>query len=192
MQSYLHIPNTRVVTWRYTIMNFSVTSHEVPVPVWTWHCGSVIFLNTPFPPQLQNFEESVWSWPLTNRHTLSCLWSFVPNGKNPPTTVHVVEQTRQRVLNFSSFIAKKRLKYLEDIGQGQRSLHTTHPLILVTIYAKYGKNRSRTVCAVERTRQVTHFSSFIASLWLNDLDGIGQGKMSLCAAHPLMQMIICN
>ena len=32
----------------------------------------------------------------------------------------------------------------EDIGQGQRSLYATHPLIPVIICAKYGKNPSRT------------------------------------------------
>ena len=34
---------------------------------------------------------------------------------------------------------------LEDIGQGQRSLYATHPLILVIICTKYGKSPSRTV-----------------------------------------------
>ena len=33
----------------------------------------------------------------------------------------------------------------EDIGQGQRSLHATHPLMLMMICANYGKNASRIV-----------------------------------------------
>ena len=33
----------------------------------------------------------------------------------------------------------------ENIGQGQRSLHATHPLMLKMICAKYGKNASRIV-----------------------------------------------
>ena len=33
----------------------------------------------------------------------------------------------------------------ENIGQGQRSLHATHPLMLMMICAKYGKNASRIV-----------------------------------------------
>ena len=33
----------------------------------------------------------------------------------------------------------------QDIGQGQRSLYATHPLILVITCAKYGKNPLRTV-----------------------------------------------
>ena len=33
----------------------------------------------------------------------------------------------------------------ENIGQGQRSLHVTHPLMLMMICAKYGKNGSRIV-----------------------------------------------
>ena len=73
---------------------------------------------------------------------------------------------------FSNFIAKSWLNDLE----GQRSLHGTHPLTLVTICAKYEKNPSKTVCAVQRSRQdVPYFSSFIANSSLNDLEDIGQG-----------------
>ena len=49
--------------------------------------------------------------------------------------------------------ARSELNNLEDISQGQKSLCVTHPLMLVTMCAKYGKNWSRTVCAVEWTRQ---------------------------------------
>ena len=56
--------------------------------------------------------------------------------KNPYRTVDATEQTP---------FSKSRPNDLEDIGQGQRSLYTTHPLILVIICAKYGKNPSRTV-----------------------------------------------
>ena len=59
----------------------------------------------------------------------------------------------QDVPNFSSFIAKSCLNDLDYIGQDQRSLCMAHPLMLVVICAKYGKNPRRTVCAVERTRQ---------------------------------------
>ena len=38
---------------------------------------------------------------------------------------------------------KTRSNDLEDVGQGQRSLHATHPLLLMIICAKYGKNASR-------------------------------------------------
>ena len=64
-----------------------------------------------------------------------------------------------------------QLNNLEDIGQGQRALHATHTLMLVIICNKYGKNSSRTVCAVEQTWQdVPYFSSFIAKSWLNDVE----------------------
>ena len=75
------------------------------------------------------------------------------HGKNPPRTVVAIEQTREDVPHLSSFIAKSWLNGLEDIGQGQKSLCMTHPLMLVVICSKYGKNPSRTVDAVERTRQ---------------------------------------
>ena len=56
--------------------------------------------------------------------------------KNPSGTVDATERTR---------FSRPRPNDLEDIGQGQRSLYETHPLILVIICAKYGKNPSRTV-----------------------------------------------
>ena len=77
---------------------------------------------------------------------------------------------------------KSRSNGLEDIGQGQRSSHTTH-LMLVIICTKYGKNPSRTVDATERTR--------FSRPRPNDLEGIGQGQRSLYATHPLILVIIC-
>ena len=77
----------------------------------------------------------------------------------------------------------------EDIGQGQRSLCATHPLMLVIIHAKYGKNSFRTVCAVKRTQQdVPYFSSFITKSWLNDLEDKSQAQRSL---HLTLPLIIC-
>ena len=78
---------------------------------------------------------------------------------------------------------KTRSNDLEDIGQGQRSWHATHILMLVIICTKYGKNPSRTVAATERTQ----FSRSRP----NDLENIGQGQRSLHATHPLMLMMIC-
>ena len=62
---------------------------------------------------------------------------------NPSRTVDATERTR---------FSKSRPNDLEDIGQGQRSAHATHPLMLLIICTKYGKNPSRTVDATERTR----------------------------------------
>ena len=57
-------------------------------------------------------------------------------GMNPSRTVDAAERTR---------FSRPRPNDLEDIGQGQRSLYATYPLIPVIICAKYGKNPSRTV-----------------------------------------------
>ena len=57
-------------------------------------------------------------------------------GYNRSRTENVTERTQ---------FSKSRPNDLEDIGQGQKSLYATHPLILVIICAKYGKNPSRTV-----------------------------------------------
>ena len=123
-------------------------------------------------------------------HPLMLVIICAKYGKNPFTTAHVVEQTRQDVLYFNSFIAKSWLNDLEDIGHSERSLHVTHPLMLVIICAKYGKNLSRTACAVWTRQDVTYFSSLIAKSWLNDLEDMGQGQRSLYMTHPLMLVII--
>ena len=72
--------------------------------------------------------------------------NFVGRGykNNPSRTVDATERT-----GFS----RSRPNDLEDIGQGQRSSHATHLLMLVIICTKYGKNPSRTVDVTERTRQ---------------------------------------
>ena len=109
---------------------------------------------------------------------------------NPSRTVHAVEPIWQYVPYLSSFIAKSWPNDPEDISQGQRSLHVTHPLMVMIICAKYGNNPSRTVSGVEQTLQdMTYFSSFFAKSWLNDLEDIGQGQRSLCMPHPLMVVI---
>ena len=51
--------------------------------------------------------------------------------------------------------SKSRPNDLEDIGQGQGSSHATHPLMLLIICSKYGKNPSWTVDATGRTRKFT-------------------------------------
>ena len=99
----------------------------------------------------------------------------IPSQKNNRSrTENITERTR---------FSKSRSNDLEDIGQGQRSSHATHLLMLVIICTKYGKNPSRTVDATERTR----FSRSRP----NDLEDIGQGQRSLYATHPLMVVIIC-
>ena len=95
-------------------------------------------------------------------------------GNNRSRTENVTEGTR-----FSN----SRSNDLEDIGQGQRSSHATHLLMLVIICIKYGKNPSRTVDATERTR--------FSRPRPNDLEDIGQGQRSLYATHLLLLVIIC-
>ena len=106
-------------------------------------------------------------------HTIESYW--IPGQKNNRSrTENVTERTR---------FSKSRPNDLEDIGQGQRSSHATHLLMLVIICTRYGKNPSRTVDATERTQ-------FPRSR-PNDLEDIGQGQRSLYATHPLMLVIIC-
>ena len=89
-------------------------------------------------------------------------------GNNRSRTENVTEQT---------WFSKSRSNDLQDIGQGQRSSHATHPLMLVIICTKYGiictkygKNPSRSVHATERTR--------FSRSRLIDLESIGQGQRS--------------
>ena len=95
-------------------------------------------------------------------------------GNNRSRTENVTERPR---------FSKSRSNDLEDIGQGHRSSHATHLLMLVIICTKYGKNPSRTVDAIERTR----FSRSRP----NDLKDIGQGQRSLYATHSLILVMIC-
>ena len=95
-------------------------------------------------------------------------------GNNRSRTENVTERTR---------FSKSRSNDLEGIGQGQRSSHATHLLMLVIICTKYGKNPSRTVDATEGTR--------FARPRPNDLEDIGQGQRSLYATHPITLVIIC-
>ena len=95
-------------------------------------------------------------------------------GNNQSRTENATERTR---------FSKSRSKDLEDMGQGQRSSHATHLLMLVIIWMKYGKNPSTTVDATERTR--------FSRLRPNDLEDKGQGQRSLYATHPLILVIIC-
>ena len=95
-------------------------------------------------------------------------------GNNRSRTENVTERTR---------FSKSRSNDLEDIGQGQRSSHVTHLLMLVIIYTKCGKNPSRTVDATERTR--------FSRPRPYDLEDISQGQRSLYATHPLILVIIC-
>ena len=96
------------------------------------------------------------------------------HGNNGSRTENVTERTQ---------FSKSRSNDLEDIGQGQRSSHVTHLLMLVIICTKYGKNTSRTVDAIEWTR--------FSRSGPNDLENIGQGQRSLYATHPLILVIIC-
>ena len=96
-------------------------------------------------------------------------------GNNRSRTENVTERTR---------FSKSRSNDLEDIGQGQRSSHATHLLMLVIICTKYGKNPSGTVDATEQTR--------FSRPRPNDLGDIGQGQRSLYATHPLILVIICD
>ena len=95
-------------------------------------------------------------------------------GNNRSRTENVTKRTR---------FSKSRSNDLEDIGQGQRSSHAKHLLMLVIICTKYGKNPSRTVDATERTR--------FSKARPNNLKDIGQGQGSLYATHPLILEIIC-
>ena len=65
--------------------------------------------------------------------------------KNPSRTVDATEWTR---------FSKSRPSDLEDIGQGQRSSHATHPFMLLIICTKYRKNPSWTADATGLTQKV--------------------------------------
>ena len=96
-------------------------------------------------------------------------------GKNPSRTIDVTERT-----GFS----RPRPNDLEDIGQRQRSLYATQPLILVIICAKYGRKPSRTVDFFSRSSPKMFYELpkiQIFRFWIKTEH----------ATHPLMTVIIC-
>ena len=95
-------------------------------------------------------------------------------GNNQSRTENVTERI---------WFSNSKSNDLEDIGQGQRSSHATHVLMLVIICVEYGKNPSRTVDATERTQ--------FSRPRPNDLEDIGQGQRSFYATHLLILLIIC-
>ena len=97
--------------------------------------------------------------------------------KNPSRTVDATDRTR---------FSKSRPNDLEDIGQGQRSLYATHPLILVIICGKYGKNPSRTVDFFFQGQGRNFFFKFVKNSNFQIL------KKKEHATHPLMIVIICT
>ena len=72
----------------------------------------------------------------TPSHASDHLYQIWIQIKNPSRTVDATKRTR---------FSRSRPNDLENVGHGQRSLHATHPLMLMMICAKYGKNASRIV-----------------------------------------------
>ena len=94
---------------------------------------------------------------------------------NPSRTVDATERTR---------FSRQRPNDLEDIGQGQRSLYITHPLILVIICTKYGKIPLRTVDFFFQG-QSQKISKICQKFKFSDSEKTSD------ATHPLMIVIIC-
>ena len=79
---------------------------------------------------------------------------------------------------------KTRSNDLEDIGQGQRSSHATHLLMLVIICTKYGKNPSRTVDPTERTQFSRSRPNNLDYPTINSLWPRGDGSVDLGQQLP--------
>ena len=95
--------------------------------------------------------------------------TFGKYGNNWSRIENVTERTR---------FSKSRSNDLEDRGQGQRSSHATHLLILVIIFAKYGKNPLRTVVFFSRSRP-------------KNCKTLPKILKKTQVTHPLMIVIIC-
>ena len=122
---------------------------------------------------------------------------------------HLYQIWKESIQNCRRYRADRILKEsrsrpndLENIGQGQRSFHATHPLMLMMICAKSGKNASRIVDFFSRWKpkykknpsrpvDATEWTRFSKSR-SNELEDIGQGQRSSHATHLLMLVIICT
>ena len=149
------------MSYTYSIIIFITTCMKNKYSIACWHIWSISMRNM--------YEETAW----TRTIRTPAFWGTPPPAASwlPTLLSHVGSQV------------KTRSNDLEDIGQGQRSSHATHLLMLVIICINYGENPSRTIDTTEQTR----FSRSRP----NDLESIGQGQRSLHATHPLMLMIIC-
>ena len=120
-------------------------SEDTPAASWLptllSHVGSQVKTRSN---DLEDIGHHLWhtffirSSPVT--HFLMLVIICTKYGKNPSRTADTAERTQ---------FSRARPNDLENIGQGQRSLHATHPLMLMMICAKYAKNASRIVVFLE-------------------------------------------
>ena len=97
-----------------------------------------------------------------------------------------------RCAMFWQFYCKVMAEWPRKYRTMSRSLCMLHPLKLVIICAKYGKNPFRTVHAPKQTQQdAPCFGSFIAKIGLNDLLYMCQGQRLLHTTYHLILVIIC-
>ena len=134
-----------LVFWIYCVFNKYCLKTGISSDLWLW-CKAV-YISHLFCARLHHIRVSLWQYPFITRTTRTpAFWGYpppphdyphywIPSQKNNRSrTENVTEQTR---------FSKSRSNDLEDIGQGQRSSHATHLLMLVIICTKYGKNPSR-------------------------------------------------
>ena len=115
------------------------------------------------------------------RHLMLVI-TCVQCGTNPSRNVRDEERTPQDMPNFCSFIAKSWLNDLDDIGVGQRSLCSTHFLMLVIFLPNMDKNQSRTAKVTERTGHAGR------------TDGqrdVGPGEINIPPPPPQQQQLCC-
>ena len=97
-----------------------------------------------------------------------------------------------RCAMFWQFYCKVMAEWPRKYRTKSRSLCMLHPLKLVIICAKYGKNPFRTVRAAKQTQQdAPCFGSFIAKIGLNDLLYMCQGQRLLHTTYHLILVVIC-
>ena len=144
------------VVWMLCPLYYQVVDDITMVNVTSWSTRTtrtLAFWGYPRRLMITHTIESCWipsqskvEWPwryksrssviTCNSHLLMLVIICIKYGNNPSRTIDATEPTR---------FSRLRPNDLENIGQGQRSLHATHPLMLMMICAKYGKNTSRIV-----------------------------------------------
>ena len=123
-----------------------------------------------------------WPWRYRSRSkVITC-------DKPSHASDHLYQIWKESIQNCRRYradtIFKVKAEWPWNIGRGQRSLYATHPLIIVIICAKYGKNTSRTVDLFFKVK-AEKFQKFAKNSNFQIL------KTTLHATHPLMIVIIC-
>ena len=140
---YLHLHkrlSKQSLGWWFEMLSCPLWCHRNALEEHTTYLPSI---QNHFPvPEHNTNQTTIYSWTiytsiLQNIYTLQMKLEQLERLRS--------EDTPRRLMITHTIESYRIPSQNENIGQGQRSLHATHPLMLIMICAKYGKTASRIV-----------------------------------------------